>query len=281
MMLLLRLLSLLPFTTQLMIGRKLGHLGLRLLKRRKNIAQINLKLAFPNLSSNKLDQLLTQHFESLGMAIFESSFAWWGSSNQLKSRMKITGLEYIDRALQDGKGILLFGAHFTTLDLSGSMLATQKQVHAVYRPNENPVFDWFITKGRKHMLSSIIPRDNMRQIINKLKNNEIVWSAMDQNYGHKGSVFSDFFSVPAATNTATSRLVRITGASVIPFFAKRNGNIYELTLMPPVKMDGSDIQAESDHLNHLVEKMVLQAPEQYLWIHRRFKDRPNDEQGFY
>ena len=283
MLLILRLLSLLPFNIQLLLGRKLGHLGLRLLKRRRYIAHINLKLAFPDLPDQQINYLLIKHFESLGMSLFESALGWWGSNKRLKSLMHITGLDYLDWALQQGNGVLLFSAHFTTLDLSGIMLATQRPIHAVYRPNENPVMDRIIKLGRERLLPSTIPRENIRQMVRKLKNNEVVWYAMDQNFGHKGSVFSNFFGIHAATNTATSRLTKMTGATVIPFFAHRQkgGGGYELNLLPPLAMDGAHPQEETDQLNQLIEEAVQQTPEQYLWIHRRYKDRPDNQPSYY
>lgn len=282
LILLLRLLTLLPYRGQLSIGKWLGRIGVRTLGRRREIAQINLRLAFPELSNQQTDRLLLQHFESLGMSLFESALGWWGSRKKLESLMEITGLEHLDHALERGNGVLLFSAHFTTLDLSGIMLATQRPIHAVYRPNENPVVDRMIKKGRERLLVSTIPRDNIRQMVKKLKNGEIVWYAMDQNFGHKGSVFSNFFETPAATNTATSRLARMTGAAVIPFFAHRQGKDgYVLNLLAPVAMDGTQPQRETDRLNQLIEKAVQQTPEQYLWIHRRYKDRPDNRPSYY
>jgi len=283
LLLLLKLLTFLPFKVQLIVGRGLGDLGLWTLERRQRIARINLGLAFPDLSSQQIDQLLRNHFESLGMSLFESALGWWGSRKKLESLMRITGLEHLDRALKAGNGVLLFSAHFTTLDLSGIMLATQRPIHAVYRPNENPVIDRIIKRGRERLLISTIPRDNIRQMIKKLKNNEIVWFAMDQNFGHKGSLFSNFFGIPAATNTATSRLVKMTGATVIPFFAHRqkDGDGYELNLLPPLAMNGAHPQEETDQLNQLIEEAVQQTPEQYLWIHRRYKDRPDNQPSYY
>lgn len=282
LILLLRLLTLLPFRAQLTIGKGLGHLGLWTLERRRRIAQTNLRLAFPGLTELQIEQLLKNHFESLGMSLFESALGWWGSRKKLESMMKITGLEHLDHALEKGKGVLLFSAHFTTLDLSGIMLATKRPIHAVYRPNENPVIDRMIKRGRERLLVSTIPRDNIREMVKRLKNGEVVWYAMDQNFGHKGSVFSNFFGIPAATNTATSRLAKLTNTTVIPFFARRTSeNQYQLNLLPPQEINGQDIQKETDQLNTLIEKAVKKAPEQYLWIHRRFKDRPNNYPPLY
>ena len=279
LLLLLRVVTLLPFTLQIRLGKALGQIGYRLLKRRAHIARTNLSLAFSERSNKEIERLVRQHFESLGSSFFEATLGWWGSKRQLQCKMDVEGLEHLDQALQQGKGVVLFSAHFTTLDLSGIMLATLRPIHAVYRPNENPVFDRTIRQGRERLLQSTIPRDNIRQMIRLLKGNGVVWYAMDQNFGHKGSVYADFFGIPAATNTATSRLVKMTGATGIPFFAHRRDGRYRLQLLPAVEMDGSDPQQETDHLNQLIEKAVCAAPAQYLWIHRRYKDRPDGRHG--
>jgi len=120
-------------------------------------------------------------------------------------------------------------------------------------------------------------------MIKKLRENSIVWYAMDQNFDHKGSIFSNFFGIPAATNTATSRLAKMTGATIIPFFAyrKEDGSGYHLNLLQPLKIDGNHIQKETDQLNQLIEIAVRNNPEQYLWIHRRFKSRPDNKPSYY
>ncbi len=280
---LLKLLTLLPFEFQLSIGKKLGSLSQRLLVKRREIARTNLKLCFPAYSEKEINQLLTKHFYSLGMYLFESALGWWGSQKKIEALTSISGLEHLDRALEKGKGVLLFSAHFTTLDLSGIMLSIQRPLHAVYRPNKNPVIDHIINHGRERLLLSTIPKDNIRQMIKKLRNGEIVWYAMDQNFNHKGMLFSDFFNIPAATNTATSRLAKMTGATEIPFFAhrKQDQTGYQLELLPPLEIDGNQIQQETDQLNQLVEEAVRKAPEQYLWVHRRFKDRPDNLPSYY
>jgi len=283
LLLILRLSATLPFQLQLLIGKQLGHLGLLALKKRRHIAQTNLELAFPKKSEKQIRQLLRAHFESLGMSLFESSLSWWGNRKKLKTLMEVSGLEHLDQALEKGNGVLLFSAHFTTLDLSGIMLATQRPVHAVYRPNKNPVINHTIQQGRERVLASTIPKTNIREMIKKLRENSIVWYAMDQNFDHKGSIFSNFFGIPAATNTATSRLAKMTGATIIPFFAyrKEDGSGYHLNLLQPLKIDGNHIQKETDQLNQLIEIAVRNNPEQYLWIHRRFKSRPDNKPSYY
>lgn len=278
-----KILTLLPLSLQLVIGKKLGALSQHFLTKRREVARTNLKLCFPSYSEQKVEQLLTKHFKSLGMYLFESALGWWGPQKEIQALTSISGLEHLDHALKKGKGVLLFSAHFTTLDLSGIMLSIQRPLHAVYRPNKNPVIDHIINQGRKRQLLSTIPKDNIRQMIKKLKNGEIVWYAMDQNFDHKGMLFSTFFNIPAATNTATSRLVKMTGATVIPFFAHRKPDQsgYQLELLPPLNIDGNHTQQETDQLNQLVEEAVRKAPEQYLWVHRRFKTRPDNQSSYY
>jgi KDO2-lipid IV(A) lauroyltransferase len=146
----------------------------------------------------------------------------------------------------------------------------------LYRRNENPIVEHFLKKGRERHAVATIHKDDIRSMIRSLKAGHIVWFAFDQNYGHKGSVFSPFFGVPAATNTATSRLAKITGCSVVPFFAQRNAEgIYELIVQPALNDFPSESeQADTDRLNILIEEAINKRPSQYLWMHRRFKDMP-------
>ncbi|MBT3347975.1 MAG: LpxL/LpxP family Kdo(2)-lipid IV(A) lauroyl/palmitoleoyl acyltransferase [Thiotrichales bacterium] len=283
MILILRTITLLPFKAQVRLGKLFGRYGLWQLKRRRDIARINLRLVFPDKGETEIEELLKLHFESLGVSIFESALAWWGSRREIESRMQISGLEHLDRALKSGNGVILFSAHFTNVDLSGIMLALMRPIHVVYRPDNSPVLNHIIEKGRMRNLESLITQTNIREMVRVLKSGGAVEYAMDQNFGHRGGIFSNFFNIPAATNSATSRLVKMTGATVIPFFATRceDGSFYKLTLQPPVEMDGKEIQNETDQLNQLIEQAVRKAPEQYLWVHQRFKDRPNGEESYY
>jgi len=278
------LLTQLPHSWRMAVGRGMGRLFYRFAHRRRKIASINLKLCFPELDENQHLNLLKKHFESLGMGLFEMLSAWWLSNNRLKSLRKIQGFEHLQAGLAQGKGVILLSAHFSSMEIGSRFLAMQTAVCGVYRPHENLVVEEFIKKARERHAEKMIPREDVRNMLRSLKNNKILWLAADQNFGHKGSVFADFFGIPAATNTAPIRLAEISGAAVVPFFTQRlnNGEIYKIILQPVLdNFPSGDTTKDSLRINQLIESQVRQAPEQYLWVHRRFKDRPNDEKSFY
>jgi len=272
----------LPYRWQLAVGRQLGRLGYHLAPRRRRIAAINLKLCFPEYNQQAL---LRQHFESLGMGIFEMLSAWWQSEAFFQSLWHIHGVEHLHAALARGKGVILFSAHFNALEVGGRFATLQTPIHAIYRPHEHPLIEYFFKHSREQHAQQAIHRDNGRAMLRSLKQNKTLWLAVDQNYGHKNSVFADFLGIPAATNTAFSRLAQLSGAAVIPFFTQRLDHYrggYQITFHPPlVDFPSGDDLADATRINQFIEQQVRRAPEQYLWVHRRFKDRPVGEERFY
>lgn len=275
----------LPFLWQLRIGRQIGRLAYRLASRRRRIAMINLQLCFPNLDDNQRSILLKRHFESLGMGFVETFNAWWSSDDSLRSLGQIQGLEHLQSALARGKGVILLSAHFTSLEIGGRLLTLYVPIHTTYRPHENPVIDYVMRKGREKRVEKAIVRTAIRDMYRSLKQNKSVWFAIDQNFGHKYSVFADFFGIPAATNTATARLAQMSGALVVPFFTHRRADYqgYKVILLPALEnFPSADGIKDALQINQLIEAQVKQVPEQYLWVHRRFKDRPEkEEKRFY
>jgi KDO2-lipid IV(A) lauroyltransferase len=275
----------LPVGTLQTLGRKLGRFSLRLMPRRR-VAEINLRLCFPELGPAERDDLLRRHFESLGAGIVEFGLGWWAPDSRLRDRIQLSGMEHLRAALDRGRGVILLSAHFTTLEIGGRFLAMHAAglpLNAMYRPNENPVIERAIRARRTEQFGVPIRRDDVRAMLRALKNKEAVWYAFDQNYGLKNSVFAPFFGVPAATNTATSRLAEATGAAVVPFFTRRLADgTYVQRIAPALEgFPSGDAQADAARLNALIEGWVREAPEQYLWVHRRFKDRPANEPRFY
>jgi len=274
----------LPFPWLLRIGQLLGYLAYGLAKRRRRIAAINLKLCFPELDDRQRRDLLRKHFASLGMGLLEIVCAWWLPDKVLQPKGQVQGLEHLHAALARGKGVILLCAHFTSLDLGTRFLTMRMTTRGVYRPHENPVVEYLMKKGRERHAEKAIPRDNVREILRSLKQNKLLWFAVDQNFGHKNRVFANFFGIPAATNTATARLAQISGAAVVPFFTRRlaNSNSYLVFLQPALeKFPSSDDLQDTSRINQLIEQQIRQAPEQYLWVHRRFKDRPAGEKPVY
>lgn len=275
--------SCLPHAIQLGLGRQLGRGLMRLAPRRRRIAAINLQLCFPEFSDADRNALLARHFESLGMGMMEVAMTWWAPDRQLRPLGRIEGLQHLHQALSQGRGVLLLSAHFTSLEMGACLLTWEVPFYALYREHKNPLFQAVMHRGRERHAEKVIPHYDMRAMLRSLRENKAVWYAPDQNYGLKYSVFAPFFGISAATNTATSRLARASGAPVIPFFTRRlpQGG-YLLTLYPPLSdFPSDDVAQDAARINRMIEDEVRKAPEQYLWVHRRFKDRPGMEQRFY
>lgn len=283
---LLRLTTLLPMPVLRVLGRGIGRLYQLLGRRRARIARINIDLCFPELDAAERAALVRRHFEAVGIGLFELGVAWWGSDRRLRRLTTWRGLEHLRAAHAQGKGVILLSAHFTTLDFSGRLISMCEgiaPIKGLYRPNENPVVERFIRGKRELHFDALILREDIRSMVRTLKAGEIVWYAPDQNFGHKGSVFAPFFGVPAATNTATTRLATLGKAAVMPFFTCRlpNGQ-YEQVIFPALEdFPGPSPEADAARINAIFEDWIRQVPEQYFWTHRRFKDRPDDGPRFY
>ncbi len=281
---LLWLLTRLPFGLQMRIGRVIGGLTRRLARRRREIAQTNLRLCFPELDAAQRQRLLAQHFCALGQGVVETALCWWGRDATLRARYQLVGERHLQAARQRGRGVILLSAHFTTLELGGRLLALTQPFHVLYRRHKNPLFEAVMQRARQRRFQSAIARENTRALLGRLRENQVVWYAPDQNHGGDHSVFAPFFGVSAATLTTTSRLARLSGAAVVPFFPLRLPRTqgYILVLCPALEdFPGPDPQSDAARINRLIESVVLEAPEQYLWVHRRFKTRPAGEPSPY
>lgn len=273
---LLRLLGLLPHPMQLRLGRLLGRLARRVLKSRVHIARTNIRLCFPKYSADDQEKLLHDHFESIGMGIFETALTWWGASPQLSKRVHIEGLEHIHKAKEDGKGIVLVTGHFSTMELAGHLLSTHSKMAAMYRPMKNKLMDRLVLRARNRTLTAAFTRDDTRAMIKHLRKGEAIFYAYDQNYGLDHAIFTPFFGIPAATITTTSRFAKLGKAVVMPYFPKRTADgDYIIHVHPPLSnFPSGDDEKDTQQINRLLEQAILEAPEQYFWLHRRFKTRP-------
>jgi KDO2-lipid IV(A) lauroyltransferase len=274
------LITRLPFALQMHIGDLIGRLACHAAKSRRRIAEVNIALCFPDLHNKQQSELVKAHFCSLGRGIVETALCWWGREAQLRNKVILVGREHLQQALERGKGVILLSAHFTTLELGGRLLAMDTPFHVLYRQHKNPLFETVMHRARKRRFEKAIPRDNTRALLTSLKDNKAVWYAPDQNHGGAQSVFVPFFGLQASTLTTTSRLARVSGAAVVPFFQTRlpNAKGYLLVLCPALNnFPSDDRQQDTARINQLLEAVIREMPEQYLWVHRRFKTRPEGE----
>jgi len=281
---LLRTLALLPYPWLVKAGAGVGMLMRRLPLQFISTARRNMELCLPELSASQRETLLARHFKSLGIALMEIPFAWWSTPETIKQVAKIEGREHLEAALRRGKGVILLTAHFTTLEMGGRMLASVAPVKFLYRPTKNEVLARFLSRCRCQHGGDPIARDDIRSLIAALKRNECVWYAPDQAYRKKGAEMVPMFGIPAATNTLTSRLARMTGAAVLPYFFERlpGDQGYRAVIHPALDDFPSDSPAaDTARFHRLIEAQVRNVPEQYLWIHRRFKGLTADYPNYY
>ncbi len=282
---LLWLLVQLPYPVLSRLGETIGKLSRRFLKRRECIARRNLELCFPDMTNEIREAMIEKNFMSLGMGLFETGMAWFWSDSRVRRWFDVEGYQNLVQAQANQKGVMVVGVHFMSLELGGRVMGLCQPMMATYRPHNNELMEWVQTRGRMRSNKSMIDRRNLKGLVSELKKGEAVWFAPDQDYGRKGSTFAPFFSVPnAATTNGTYVLSRLSGASMltVTMVRKADRSGYQLHIGRAL----TDYPAKDEHeaasyINKVIEREILRAPEQYLWIHRRFKTRPQGEVSLY
>jgi KDO2-lipid IV(A) lauroyltransferase len=275
----------LPLAVQRALGRALGVLTARLPGERRHVAKRNIELCFPALSPDQRAELLHATLSDLGRLPVEFALAWFGSAHALaRVPCAIEGLQHLEYCRTHGRGVLLVGAHFSHLELCARLVSQRIRIAGMYRVMDDPVFERAVLRARLRYAEAMFAKEDLRRIVKYLKSGGTVWYAPDQDMRGKDSVFVPFFGVPAATITATHHLARLSGAAVIPFFHRRNadGRGYTIRLEAPLEnFPSADVSVDTARVNACVERMVREAPAQYLWIHKRFKSRPAGEPPVY
>lgn len=278
------LLAHLPYRALLAFGRGIGWLFRVSLKSRRQVVKKNLSVCFPDLSEQQIDQLLVKNYQETGMMVSQTFRTFLNRSPKIFDKLKIEGKHHLQNCLDQGQGVLLVSGHFTALDVGGRAICEQFPIAGVYRPHNNPVQEYIVKKSRLRYAKEMFSRDELKGIIRYLKKGGVVWYAPDQDYRRGQSIFSDFFGVPASTITATHQLAKISGCQVIFYAVQRiaEAPYYQLSLSKPLEnFPSKDVQYDTDRINQGIEQMVKAAPDQYLWVHKRFKTRPEGESKFY
>jgi Kdo2-lipid IVA lauroyltransferase/acyltransferase len=268
----------LPFRWALAFGRGFGR-TLRVFKRREErTAARNLEICLPELTAAERTALLDRHFEAVGMSFAEMAMGWFWPIERLLEHVEIAGTEHVERALAAGKGVLMVGGHFTTLEVGVAVIESfLPNCATMYRPQRNAMMDVMIRRGRSRFARTQIPRDNVRALLRCLRDNWAVMYMPDQTYLGKQSELLPFFGEPALTNTATSRLAALSGAAVLPYFFRRlaDHSGYRVEIGEPLAdFPSADAGADTLRLVALLEAAIRRAPEQYLWLYKKFKGRP-------
>lgn len=273
----------LPAKLQYRIGMLLGQLMQPFMRSRAKVVRRNLELCFPEMSDAEREYLVKKILKNTGMMMIETAISWWASDRQLRRRVTYEGLEHLEAAKAKGKGVILLTGHFTSMEIGGRLIMLQTPAYVMFRHLKNPLFNAVMMRSRIYHSEGIVMRDDVRAMLRALRKNKVVWYAPDQDFGPRNSIFAKFFGVTAATIPATARMVKMTGAEVVPFVPKRNSDgSYHIQIFPAWEAypSGDDI-ADAQRINDWIESQIRQMPEQYFWLHRRFKTQPDGKGRLY
>lgn len=280
------LLAQLPYRLQIILGIAIGRLSYYLAVRRRSIAERNIALCFPEKTATERQQLVRAHFDSNGVALFEIGMAWFMPFWRLRKRFLVKGFEHWQPLLDQGKGALLIGLHFNTLEIANICVNRLTTVCLSYRPHNNPVYDLIQHRGRErhNKQSRAIDRYDLRGMVKSLQQGKILWYAPDQDYGSRVSEFVPWFGIQTATLAATPRLLKIAKVPAVGMIYRRQANYrgYEIEFLPIIEgLPSGDDYADLVLINQYIENCVRLNPTEYLWVHRRFKTRPRGEPSLY
>lgn len=279
-----RAIARLPYPAMIRLGRGLGWLAARLLISRRRIAERNIALCLPALSAQERSALVEANLRDAGIMLVEFALAWFASDESIANvPVQIEGVQRLTQAKASGRGVLLVGGHFSHLELCARLVSYRHRIAAMYRVMDSPVFEQQVLAARMRYADAMFTKTQLRQSVRYLRDGGVLWYAPDQDMRGKDSVFVPFFGVPAATISATHHLARMSGALVMPFFHRRlpDGG-YVIRIGEPLQdFPSDDVIADTARINSEIEAMVREAPDQYFWLHKRFKTRPEGADPIY
>jgi KDO2-lipid IV(A) lauroyltransferase len=280
----LRLTAMLPWRFAVKLHKHLGRFSGRLQRRRRTIVRRNLETCFPHLTAPEVETLCAQHFENVGAFFAEVAISWFGDMRRMADFVRIEGGEHLDAAIARGKGVLLFSGHFTTLEMCVPMVRDLVPLYAfMFRRRSNPLLNEIQRRCRVRAAHASVGSDDVRSLLRMLRKNATVWYAPDQ-VRVKTGVLVPFFGEPAMTSTAASRLARVSGVAVIPFFFCRSADDsgYLLRFYPQLDdFPTTDEIHDTARLMSILEGFVRECPAQYFWTHKKFKGRPSEMRDLY
>ena len=282
LILLMRIAVFIPFQFQVILGKVIGKLIYPFMKKLRETAYSNISNCFPEKKQPQVTLLVKQHFDAIGISLFETANAYYGSDRKIKKLLSINNKHFFSDALKDEGGIILLCSHFMPLMLGSRALLLENTIANIYRPQNNKLFDKVMVKGYTKNGAVMIKSKDTRSILKAIKNSLPIWYAPDQDLGINNSVFAPLFGIETATASATARLAKNNNTRVIPYSFIRTKHGYEMSFDKPIKnYPSNDPIKDATTTNRILENQIIKAPEQYLWIHRRFKTRPNGQENFY
>ena len=279
----LRLTAALPWRTALAIHKALGRAIGALSGRNRRVVRRNLELCFPELCPEEVRRIARENAANVGAFFAELAFAWYGAPEQRARLFRFEGLEHLQAALAHGKGVLLYSGHFTPIEICASMLKAQIPLYAfMFKARRNPLMNALQNRGRGSYAHISVTNDDVREMLALLARNAVVWYSPDQARVDSGELVP-FFSQPAMTSTAPSRIARLSGAAIVPLFFRRlpGESGYLMRFQAPLPdLPSRDAIADTTRLTAVLEGFIRECPEQYFWTHRKFKGRPGSADAY-
>jgi len=278
------LIHFLPFRIIVWLGNSMGAVIYLLAKERRQVAIINLQLCFPEMSDAQRARLVRAHFRMFGRGLIERSILWWSSPKRISSLIRVEGVEHFDE-IKDKSSILLM-PHFVGMDVGGQWIAQHTDTVCMYANQKNMYLTELLLKKRARFRNQRLfsRQQGLRPILKGMREGNPFIYPPDQDQGIKDGAFIPFFGVPAATMSSVPRIAQMTGAKVVPSITRLLPGAagYVLTFYPVWENypSGDDI-ADTCRMNEFIEQRILEMPEQYFWLHKRFKTRPEGEASFY
>jgi KDO2-lipid IV(A) lauroyltransferase len=278
------LLHFLPLTLLAPLGRGFGMLIYALARERRRVTLTNLGLCFPQWSEAKRIQTARRHFRALGRSLIEHGILWWSSRARVQKLVRMEGLEHWRAAAE--RPVILLAPHFVGLDMGGIRISTEYRAVSVYSQQKSPAFDAVLFHGRTRFVTPDLysRQEGMRPVVKSMRKGLPFYYLPDMDFGERDSIFVPFFGVPAATITGLARIAQLAKAVVVPAVTYQlpGAEGYVLKFFPAWEnYPSADAAVDARRMNAFIEERVREMPEQYFWVHKRFKTRPAGEPGVY
>ena len=276
-----RVVSFLPLPVIAVFGQTIGLLFYALGSSRRRIAFKNIRVCFPELTDSEVRKINRQHYQMAGQSIFTTTMNWWISKKRFNKLVTVHGRATYDEALKSGHNIIILAPHFAALDVAGYTLAQERPMLTMYQYAKNALVDEVVKRGRLRYGGELVERKApMRNLIRAIRKGQPFYYLPDQDAGSKG-VFVPFFHELAATYSVLGKFAEMTDALVVPCRTRIKpwGQGYDVFLSPPlIDFPLGDELEDTKRMNQEVANLIRPNPEQYFWVHKRFKTRPPQEQ---
>jgi KDO2-lipid IV(A) lauroyltransferase len=273
----------LPLPVQAAIGNAVGWVFYWLITERRRVTRINLGKCFPDMPGRERERLAQAHFRAFCRSFIERGILWWAPKSRIERLVRLEGIEHL-QALA-GRPVVVLAPHFVGLDAGGLRLSMDFEMVSMYSRQKDPLFDSLLYRSRTRFGAQLYSRqEGFRKTLRAIKSGRPYYYLPDLDFGPKRSIFVPFLGVPTATVTGLSYIARFTGASIVPCVTRilPGGRGYVARLYPGwTDFPSGDDEADTRRMMAFVEERVLEMPEQYFWLHKRFKTRPKGEAGFY